>query len=477
VSMAQRNVRRLKDAAEFRTYLDSLSLKLPLDTELESGPAAPLAQPLAVKGRVIGNRFAILPMEGWDNTTDGRPTDLTRRRWQRWGESGAKLIFGAEAMAVRPDGRGSPVQLMMIESNLAEITELRELLVRSHRERFSSTNDLFVGVQLTHSGRVSHPNSWDRPEPRILYHHPLLDPRYGAEGDDAVMSDDEIEALVSDFVAAAGLAQEAGFDFVDVKHCHGYLGHEFLSAVDRPGRYGGSFENRTRFLREIVGGIRSAAPGLDIAVRFSALDLVPFVDAPDDRTRPADLPAGTYPYAFGGDGTGTGADLTEPLAFLDLLSDLGIELVCVSAGAEYNSHLMEPYNSLPVAPHKPPEDPLIGVVRLITLVADLKRKRPDLVYVGSGYSYLQQWLPNVAQAVVHRGLADCVGIGRMSFSYPDMCADVLAGRPLQRKRICTTCGYCDVAPGFRVGSGCYSLDEFYRRRPEFKTLKQRIREA
>ena len=94
---------------------------------------------------------------------------------------------------------------------------------------------------------------------------------------------------------------------------------------------------------------------------------------------------------------------------------------------------MEPYHSLPVAPHKPPEDPLVGVARLVSLVADLKRQRPGLVYVGSGYSYLQQWLPNVAQAVVREGWADSVGIGRMSFSYPDMCADVLEGRPLQRE--------------------------------------------
>ena len=477
MSATQRNVRSLKDPAEFRAYLDSLDLALPLDDHVDSGPEAPLAQPFVVHGRTVGNRFAILPMEGWDNTTDGKPTDLTRRRWQRWGESGAKLIFGAEAMAVRPDGRGSPVQLMMVESNLQEISGLRALLVRSHEERFSSASDLFVGVQLTHSGRVSHPNSWDRPEPRTLYHHPILDALYDAEGEDAVMSDGEIEVLVDDFVAAARLAQAAGFDFVDIKHCHGYLGHEFLSAVDRPGRYGGSFENRTRFLREVVAGIRSGAPGLEIAVRFSALDFVPFVEGTDDRTQPAAVGDGKYPYGFGGDGSGTGTDLTEPLAFLDLLSALGIELVCVSAGAEYNSHLMEPYNSLPVPPHKPPEDPLIGVARLVTLVADLKRQRPDLVYVGSGYSYLQQWLPNVAQAVVREGWADSVGIGRMSFSYPDMCADVLEGRSLQRKRICTTCGYCDVAPGFQVGSGCYSLDEFYRRRPEFQTLKQRIKEA
>jgi NADPH2 dehydrogenase len=477
VSTTQRNVRSLKDPAALRASLESLGLTLPCDDDVRSGPDSPLAQPLAVHEKVAGNRFAILPMEGWDNTTDGKPTDLTRRRWQRWGESGAKLIFGAEAMAVCPEGRGSPVQLMMIERNLEEIRELRALLVRSHEERFSTAEDLLVGVQLTHSGRVAHPNSWDKPEPRTLYHHPILDPRYEAQGDAALMTDDEIEALVREFVSAARLSHAAGFDFVDIKHCHGYLGHEFLSAVDRPGRYGGSFANRTRFLREIVSGIRSEVPGLEIAVRFSAVDFLPFTDGSDDRTEPAAFAGASYPYAFGGDGSGAGIDLTEPLAFLDLLADLDIKLVCVSAGAEYNSHVMEPYSSLPVAPHKPPEDPLIGVARLISLVADLKKQRPELIYVGSGYSYLQQWLPNVAQAVVSQGWADSVGIGRMSFSYPDMCADVLEGKPLQRKRICTTCGYCDVAPGFAIGSGCYSLDAFYRNRPEFQTLRQRIKEA
>jgi len=415
-------------------------------------------------------------MEGWDNTADGKPTDLTRRRWKRWGQSGAKLIFGAEAMAVCPAGRGSPAQLMIVEQNVEEIRGLRDLLVHSHEERFGRADDLYVGVQLTHSGRVARPISWDRAEPRILYHHPILDPRYNAEGDEALMSDEEVDQLIVDYIRAAKLAKEAGFDFVDIKHCHGYLGHEFLSAVDRPGRYGGSFENRTRFLREIVTGIRANVPGLDIAVRFSAVDFIPFTGTPDDRTQPAAYHGARYPYAFGGDGTGTGIDLSEPLAFVDLLTALDIKLVCVSAGAEYNSHLMEPYASLPVAPHKPPEDPLVGVARLLSVTAELKHQRPDLVYVGSGYSYLQQWLPNVAQAVVHDGWADFVGIGRMSFSYPDICADVLEGRPLQRKRICTTCGYCDIAPAFAQPSGCYTLDEFYRKRPERQVLRQAARE-
>jgi len=467
-----RNIGTIKKAAELLAYAESLGVVIPFDEKLETGPDAPLATPLILNGKTIGNRFAVLPMEGWDNTTDGRPTDLTRRRWSRWGKSGAKLIFGAEAMAVCPEGKGSPTQLLMLERNVKEIAALREHLVLSHGERFSTTEDLAVGVQLTHSGRVSHPHDMSRPEPRILYHHPILDALYDAQDDGAVMSDAEIERVVADFVRAAKLSRQAGFDFVDIKHCHGYLGHEFLSAVDRPGPYGGSFENRTRFLREVVAGIRSEAPGLEIAVRFCATDFVPFDSNEPDRPKPVPFDGNRYPYAFGGDGSGLGTDLEEPLAFLDLLTELDIKLVGISAGAEYNSHLMEPYYSLPLAPRKPPEDPLVGVARLVALTGELKRRRPDLIYVGAGYSYLQQWLPNVAQSVVKNGLADFVGIGRMSFSYPEIAADVLAGRPLERRRVCRTCGYCDIAPGFGFISGCYMLDDFYRSRPEYQEMKR-----
>ena len=458
-------------------YFESLAVTLPFDEVMRSGRESPLAQPLTLHGRTIGNRFAILPMEGWDCTADGRPTDLTRRRWQRWGLSGAKLIFGAEAIAVCAEGRGSPSQLIMLEETLADIAALRELLVETHREHFGTVDDLYVGVQLTHSGRVSRPHAMDRPEPRTLYHHPLLDEPYCAQDDEALMSDAEIERVIADFVRAAQLAQRAGFDFVDIKHCHGYLGHEFLSAVDRPGPYGGSFENRTRFLREVVAGIRSKAPGLEIAVRFSAVDFVPFGDGDGDRPRPAAVGKAGYPYAFGGDGTGLGTDLTEPLAFLDLLADLGIRLVSASGGAEYNAHVMEPYFSLPVAPHRPPEDPLLGVTRLIWAVAELKKARPEFIHVGSGYSYLQQWLPNVAQAAVTQGWADTIGIGRMALSYPEIVADVLAGRPLQSRRICNACSWCDIAPGFGEVSGCYPLDGFYRDLPGYARLKQAVKEA
>ena len=466
-----RNIVSLKAPAEFRAYLDSLGISLQFDDALQSGPDSPLSKPCVLGDRIVGNRFAILPLEGWDSTSDGKPSELTKRRWQRFGFSGAKLIFGGEAVAVRTDGKDSPSQLKISEENLREIAGLREILVRTHEEYFNSSTDLLIGMQLTHSGRLSRPHDIKWPEPKIIYHHPTLDQRFGVTANTPVMTDDEIARLVDDFVKAAALAQRAGFDFVDIKHCHGYLGHEFLSAVDRPGRYGGSFENRTRFLREIVSGIRAEAPGLNITVRFSAFDFLPYQRGVDGLGEPAPLSGDSYSYAFGGDGTGLGINLTEPLAFLDRLTELNIKFVCISGGAGYNAHVLRPYFLPSLDSYSPPEDPLTGVARLISVTAELKRLRPELVYIGSGYSYLQQWLPNVAQQVIRNGLADFVGIGRMALCYPDIVADVLAGRPLKKRLICRTCGNCMTAPRNGIVSGCYLLDDFYRYRPEFRQLK------
>jgi len=467
-----RNIGAIKNVADLISYSNQIGVSLPFDEEVKSGPDSPLARPYALDSRIIGNRFAILPLEGWDGTADGRPTALTRRRWQRFGLSGAKLIFGGEAVAVRQDARGSPNQLMISEETVDEIGELRELLVRTHEEYFGDSDDLLVGLQLTHSGRVYRPLDKRGPEPRILYHHPVLDQRFGMTRDTPVMTDDDIARLIEDFVRAGKLAQRAGFDFVDIKHCHGYLGHEFLSAIDRPGHYGGSFENRTRFLREIVAGIRTEAPGLDIAVRLSAFDFLPFERDADGRGKPSAFSGERYPYAFGGDGTGLGINLAEPLAFLDLLIKIRIRLVCISGGAGYNAHILRPALVPPLGGYRPPEDPLAGVTRLISVTEELKRQRPELVYVGSGYSYLQRWLPNVAQSVVRHGMADFVGIGRMSLCYPDIVADILAGRTLKGQFICRVCGDCMAAPANGMVSGCYTLDDFYRNRPEYQQLRR-----
>ena len=360
--MAYPKIASFRTPVQFLAHLETLDLDLPFEEQIESAPISPLAQPIRASGLEIGNRFCVLPMEGWDCQPDGKPSELTLRRWQRFGMSGAKLIWGGEAAAVRPDGRANPNQLIINAETLPEVAGLRRALVDMHVAAHGSSTGLVIGLQLTHSGRYARPKYKTHLESCLAYDHPLLNPRVGLPVPSGlVISDDEMDALVEDFIQAAVLAQEAGFDFVDIKHCHGYLLHEFLSAVQRPGRYGGSLENRARVVREIILGIQRRAAGLRIGVRLSAFDMIPFQGGAGVTGQPAAW-EGRYPYAFGGDGSGQGIDLSEPAAFLGMLSSLGVELVCITAGSPYyNPHIQRPATFPPSDGYLPPEDPLVGV--------------------------------------------------------------------------------------------------------------------
>lgn len=317
-------VASIKDTARFREHLDSLHVSLPCDAELITGDGSPLRAPLKKAGFTIGNRIAVQPMEGWDGLADGNPSANTIRRWQRFGASGAKLIWGGEAVAVVHEGRANPNQLVAADHTEAGLAKLRETLIQEHRAKTGSDEGLMIGLQLTHSGRYCRPNSYDRAEPKILYHHPLLDKRLRLPADYPVLSDGDIEAIIEHFHRAALRAWRLGFQFVDIKHCHGYLGHEFLSARSREGRYGGSFENRTRFLREIVEGVRTVAPGLQIGVRVSAFDAIPFRPDPERSVNGKPGPGipeaydngGVYSFGFGVNPENpTEPDLEEPAKF------------------------------------------------------------------------------------------------------------------------------------------------------------------
>ena len=287
-----------KTADALRRHLRQSGIALELDDALPAAERLALAQPIDVGPVRVGNRFCILPMEGWDGTSGGAPSELTRRRWRHFGISGAKLIWGGEAVAVRQDGRANPNQLLLTRDTQGEIAALRDVLVAAHRGRFGSNadGDLFIGLQLTHSGRFARPHATDRPEPLAAYAHPWLDRRF--PGGLQMVPDEDLDRLVDQFVEAARLAWDAGFAFVDVKACHGYLGHELLSARDREGRYGGSLENRTRFLRSIVAGIRDTSPRLAIGVRLSVFDTVPFRKNARGVGE-GEAPASSYRWAFG----------------------------------------------------------------------------------------------------------------------------------------------------------------------------------
>ena len=475
----------LKTVEDFRQHVASLGLDLPCEDAIVCGPESPLAQPLPgiiVNGKRIGNRWAVQPMEGWDGTTTGGVTDEVRRRWQRFGQSGAKLIYGGEAMAVCPNGRANPNQLVITGRNKKDLAGIREILVQAHRERYGTADDLVIGFQLTHSGRFCKPNDQKRLEPRVAFRHPILDKKFNVTSDAQVLTDSEVGELVQCYVGAAGIARDAGADFVDIKHCHGYLLHEFLGAFTRPGKYGGSFENRTRILREIISGIRADGNKIELGVRLSAFDLVPFKPDPA-RAEPGKLGPGIpedfsccLPYRFGfgvNQNNPLEPDLTETFRFVELCAELGVKILNLSAGSPYyNPHIQRPAAYPPSDGYQPAHDPLIDVARQINAVRQLKARAPkNLALVGTAYSYLQEYLPHVAQYVVRHGWTDIIGLGRMVLSYPEVLADATTRGVLTPKFICRTFSDCTTAPRHGMVSGCYPLDKFYTARPEWRQIK------
>jgi 2,4-dienoyl-CoA reductase-like NADH-dependent reductase (Old Yellow Enzyme family) len=501
-------VATLKTVADFRAHVASLGLDLPCEDEIVAGSNSPLAQAIegvTINGKRVGNRWAIHPMEGWDGTTTGGVTEEMLRRWQRFGESGAKLIYGGEAMAVRPDGRANPNQIIITEENKAGIASLRETLVKAHQERYGNTNDLVIGFQLTHSGRFCKPNDKKRMEPRVAFRHPILDRKFNVTSDNQMFTDAEIEELIQGYIRAAKIAWDVGADFVDIKHCHGYLLHEFLGAHTRPGKFGGSFENRTRILRDIVAGIRASGNKIEIGVRLSAFDFVPFKPDPA-LSQPGKLGPGIpedyshcLPYRYGFSvnvNNPVDYDLTETFQFAELCAQLGVKILNLSAGSPYyNPHIQRPAAYPPSDGYQPAHDPLIDVARQINVVRQIKEHlvkvrgekgegrgdvnnsplavRPsNLVLVGTAYSYLQEYLPHVAQYVVRNGWTDMVGLGRMVLSYPNILAEAVEKGRITPKQICRTFSDCTTAPRNGMISGCYPLDKYYSAKPEFQQLKE-----
>ena len=468
-------IAQLKSVSDFRKRLDELKLELPADDRiLTAAEESPMAQAMQIGRHDVGNRWAIHPMEGWDANADGSPSAHTLRRWRKFGESGAKLIWGGEAAAVQADGRANPHQTLAIPSNKQGLAALRDELIAAHLEVCETADDLLVGLQLTHSGRFCRPHS-KQLEPRIAYHHPLLDEKFRIDpGDDSVVwTDDDLQRLIDNYVVAAGLAYQTGYQFVDIKACHGYLLHEFLSARSRPGPFGGDFTGRTKLLTSIIEAVQSRYPDLSVVVRLSVFDTLPYQSG-RGVGRPMDWEA-DQPYAFGfgvDPGDPSQMDLAEPIRLIQQLQQLGVLAINISCGSPYyNPHVQRPAIFPPSDGYAPPEDPLVGVVRQIQAAKICKLAVPSLPMVGTGYSYLQDYLPHVAQVVVRAGWIDLVGLGRMVLSYPDLPCHTLKQGGMRRKKVCRTFSDCTTAPRNGLVSGCFPLDPYYKQMEAAKQLR------
>lgn len=417
---------------EVRRKIAELGVELDLSEDL-----SPLLEPIELGDLRLPNRLVVQPMEGCDGREDGAPDELTWRRYRRFAAGGAGLLW-FEATAVTPEARANPRQLWIHEGVVREFAALAEETLKVARG--SCGHRPLLVLQLTHSGRYSKPGR--KPTPIIAHHSPYLDPMHQLPPDYPLIRDEDLERLEDVYVEAARCARRAGFDGVDVKACHRYLISELHASHTRPGRYGGSFENRTRFFRNIVTKIREQVPGLIVTTRMNAYDAMAF------------------PYGFGVDREDPGKpDLSEPIELVRFLKGTGARLVNITVGNPYyNPHVNRPFD-LPVAgAPTPAEHPLAGVARFVAIVRRIQEEFPDLAVIGAGYSWLRQFFPQAAAAAVHRGWVALVGLGRMAFAYPDFARDLAERGRLDPERVCVACSACTQIMRDGGRTGCVPRD-------------------
>ena len=385
---------------------------------------------LRIKNVTIPNRVVLQPMEGCDCNTDGSPSELTIEKYYRAARSQAGLIW-FEANAVCPEGRTNPRQMMLTRENLPAFRELVDN-VRSIAETECGIRPVLI-LQLTHSGRQSI-------TPMIAYRHPLYEARRPVT-DEQIVTDEYLDTLPDRYVESALLALEAGFDGVDVKSCHGYLFQELLSAFTRPGRYGGSFENRTRLYLNCLSAVKAAVPAdCLVTTRLSVSDMVP------------------KPYGFGTTEENE-LDLIEPDLLIGRMVDMGLDMLNVTIGNPYyNPHINRPYRK---GGYIPPETPDVGLARFAVVEKHIKDTFPHLPVVGSGLSYYREDLMVQAEVQVSDGICDLVGFGRMWLAYPEFYRDYVKGS-FTPKKTCLACSKCtELMRAGRV-SGCAVYNEYYR---------------
>ena len=410
-----------------RQTAERLHAFLPIQEDL-----SPLYAPLTLAGKTVNNRIAFQPMEGTDGTEHGAPDKWTIRRYERFAKAGPGVIW-FEAVATVPEGRASAHQLYLTEKNVDEFKRLTDRM----REISLKENGYapLIVMQATNSGRYSKPTG--KPEPIIAYRCPPLEE--GLDQPFRVLTDDELRRYEAAFEATAKLSQQAGFDGMDVKCCHRYLACELLSAYTRPGEYGGSYENRTRFLKNAYRAAKAGISGnFFLTSRLNVYD------------------GFAYPYGFGVHEGSLEPDLTEPIRLIGELKDeFDIPLINVTMGNPYkNPHVNRPYDH---GNYVPDEHPFTGLGRMMAGVKEIQEALPNLPVLGSAFSYLRQFAPNLAAGMVASGACAMAGFGRMAFADPEFVRQCRNGG-IDKKSVCVTCGGC--AALLRAGrpAGCIVRD-------------------
>ncbi|MHB0940036.1 MAG: oxidoreductase [Armatimonadota bacterium] len=398
-----------------------------------------LGTPIRFGALTLPNRMAVQPMEGCDCDDRGRPSELTCRKYERFAAGGAGLLW-LEACAVAPEGRANPRQLWI---NPDSLDGHKRLVERIHAAARSTMGDDFRPVlvlQLTHSGRYSKPEGVPAP---LITHHSIIDPRSNVTPDTPLLTDEYLDRLQDAYVQAARLAREAGFDAVDIKSCHRYLLSELLASFTRENsRYGGSFENRTRFITEVAAKIKAAVPDIEITSRLNIYDAL------------------QHPYGWGVDrGDEMQPDFTEPRQLIEQLIALGYRGLNTTIGNPYyNPHVNRPFDFPIKGMYTPEEHPLETLHRFVHITKAVQQAFPELTVVGSGYTWVREFYPNLAAAIIERGWASVAGLGRGALACPDFARDILEYGRMEPKKTCVTCSACTQIMRDGGTSGCVVRD-------------------
>lgn len=428
--MAKHKRFNYKTLNELKENIESLKIDIPLSEDLEI-----LKKPVVLGNKTLPNTLAIHPMEGCDSTADGKPDKLTFRRYERFAAGGAGMLW-VEATAVVPEGRANPRQLYICTENRDPFKQLFDHIIATAKKEYGEKYTPYTVLQLTHSGRYSKPAGVSRPV--IPVNNPYLDTVLPKEY--IVITDNELKQLEDRFVEAAVIAKEIGFDAVDIKSCHRYLNSELFSAFTRQGEYGGSFENRTRFLINIVDKIRDRlGDSIDITLRMNAYDAIP------------------YPYGWGVDKNDYHKpDITEPVKLIKVLRNKGIKLVNISCGNPYyNPHVGRPYDA---GPYIPPQHPLESIANMLNIIKQIQCGVPDVAIVSTGFSWLREFAPYVAAGGIKAGWFKIAGFGRQAFAYPDFARDILKYGKMKREKCCITCSGCTEIMRDGGQTGCVIKD-------------------
>ena len=380
----------------------------------------------------LPNRLAIHPMEGCDGTLEGAPGELTFRRYERFGAGGAGLLW-MEACSINHEGRANARQIYLNPDTLSEFKRLFGCMNDSIKTASGQDFEPYKVLQLTHSGRYSKPNP-EAPAIVAVAENPYLDPFSNPAR--IVITDEELEKLEDQYVVTARLAKEIGFDAVDIKACHRYLISELLSAHTRKGQYGGSFENRIRFLLNIIDKVKKAVD-IDITLRINAYDAIP------------------YPFGWGTDANGLPV-LDEPRRLMQILWEKGVRLVNVSTGNPYyNPHIGRPAD---VGPYVAPEHPIESAARMLHIIKEMKAAAPGMALMGTGFSWFREYGANIAAGCIEQGWMDIAGFGRQSFAYPDFARDIITEGAMLRRKSCIACTKCTELMRYGGQAGCVIKD-------------------